>query len=72
MLFGLLGIWLGALAILLSGYFYTRAMFAALREQALTPSPPLGPSPASRVPANVRSGKTGRELFPKTAGRGGD
>src|SRR5438876_11066429 len=41
MLFGLLGIWLGALAILLSGFFYTRAMFAGLREQALTPAPPL-------------------------------
>jgi cytochrome c-type biogenesis protein CcmF len=31
MLFGLLGIWIGGLAILLSFFFYTRAMFADLR-----------------------------------------
>jgi cytochrome c-type biogenesis protein CcmF len=31
MAFGLLGIWIGGLAILLSGFFYTRAMLASLR-----------------------------------------
>src|SRR6266700_635890 len=66
MAFGLLGIWIGGLAILCSGFFYTRAMLMALREQALTPLTPL--------PKTGRGGTPGRRQksspLPAVLGRG--
>src|SRR5438309_9270133 len=66
MLFGLLGIWLGTLAILLSGFFYTRAMLAALREQALTPSPSL---PKTTGRGGTRSSKPNDSPLPAVLGK---
>ncbi len=63
---GLLGIWIGGLAILCSGFFYTRAMLMALREQAITPLTPL--------PKTGRGGTPGRRQkrspLPAVLGRG--
>src|SRR6266571_3213041 len=70
MAFGLLGIWIGGLAILVSAFFYTRAMLASLREAkaSATSAGPKGrkserPVPSSAHQVITSSTALGRRAF---------
>jgi cytochrome c-type biogenesis protein CcmF len=65
MLFGLLGIWIGGLAILLSLFFYTRAMLIDLRSGETKGEKGVKPNPKSKIqnPKSDRLTQLGRRAY---------